>query len=309
MRCLKLLVISFVSLLLTACDVDLRLSSAVMFWRQEANIAEWLKTPKYYFLESYVRFDNSLDKSVIFGIDQEMLEGTKNPIHFPGADWMGLIGMQRDGKIWVATGTDETMQGKPSKDRNWVYLNIEQPLQANTWYRLHSIVDYSTRKYVSFTIEGPDIKKTFDLSAYTVDYPNMLPFDERSMTNLVWAIGGRALGTPLKSNTKVYFDDVRSGLAIPVSKDLWEEKTLFTESFETQSTRFSNQPWSYMDIITDKVIALKKYQDGQWYLEREMALARPTAVNFAHNGKTVAVMDASIENIKYEDWLKRETGQ
>ena len=309
MHYFKLLIISSIIFFISACDVDMRLSSAVMFWHKDSGIATWLETPKHYFLESYVRFDDTLDKSVIFGIDQELLEGTKKPIHFSGADWMGLIGMQRDGKIWVATGTEATMQGKPSKDRNWAYLSLGRPIEPNAWYRIHSIVDYSTRKYVAFTIEGPHIKKTFDLSAYTLDYPNMLPFDERTMTNLVWAIGGKALGGTLKSHAKVYFDDVRSGLATPISKDEWQEKTLFTESFETQSGRFADQPWSYMDVIVDKVIQLEKYHDGKWYLERGIALARPAQVSFARSGKTVAVMDATIEDIQYDDWLKRETSQ
>jgi hypothetical protein len=39
-----------------------------------------------------------------------------------------LVGLQRNGTIWVAEGTDDTMSGKPSKERKWKILSLGQSL-------------------------------------------------------------------------------------------------------------------------------------------------------------------------------------
>jgi len=312
MRLIKHLTILLLMLTTVGCDTDMRLSSIVQFQHRNPIIGQWLKAPKQYFLEAHVRFDADLDKSVIFGIDQELIEGTTNPIYISGGDWMGLVGVQREGRVWVATGSASTMQGKPSNDRHWVYLDLKRPLKPDTWYRFSSIVNYETRHFVSFTIEeinsgsGTDDAQTFDLSAYTLDYPNMLPFDGRTMTTLVWAIGGKGLGGTQDSLAKVYFDDVRSGLASQSPDGKWLKQPLTFENFENGTKAFAPQPWSYMGVMLDKVIPLEKYSDATWYLERSMALAKPSRVTFAYSGNTVAEIDATLKNIPYDAWLGQQ---
>jgi len=40
------------------------------------------------------------------------------------------------------------------------------PLQPNEWYKLRVEADFGSKKYVSYTVEGPGINKTWDLSQY-----------------------------------------------------------------------------------------------------------------------------------------------
>lgn len=293
--------------LLSNCSQEARLSSIVVFHKSDPIIAEWLNEPKYYFTEAFVRFDEKLDESTLFGIDQELLEGVEKPIHIKGGDWMGLIGLQRSGKLWVAVGNDRTMSGEPSKDRTWEHLYCDKPLKPNSWYRLYSIVDYSNRHFVSFTIQGENINQTFDLKKYKLDYPNMLGFDKRAMTNFVWAIGSSTLGAKKNSYAKVYFDDVRGGVISPIAEGGWSETVVFSDGFEHRDTeRFEDQPWTYMDIVRTLTIPLVKYRDGYWYLERGQALAKSKKVAFARSGDHVVMIDATIKDISYKNWFLNE---
>jgi hypothetical protein len=71
------------------------------------------------YIDAYVRFPPQTGDDVIFGIDQEFDDGVTRPAYIKGGDWMGLVGLQRSGSVWVAKGTADTMNGKPSKARTW----------------------------------------------------------------------------------------------------------------------------------------------------------------------------------------------
>lgn len=266
---------------------DSRLSCAVALVSEGKEIEPFLKKPGASFVQSYVRFDSDLPNDVIFGIDQEFLDGVAKPVHLKGGDWMALIGVQRTGAVWVATGTDDTMAGKPSKDRAWKILTLDQELKPDTWYRLRIEADFGTRHYRKFLVEGPGLSKSIDLKELTLDYPNYMPFSDRAMTFYTFAMRGRSLMKPgAKPDGKpiVYFDDVSGG---PIS-DKEKDTVVFENGFET-THEVGKQP------VTLPVIDLKKYKQGQWYLERDESLFTTKKVKFARSGDFVGVADASID--------------
>ncbi|MER3458486.1 MAG: hypothetical protein C4309_07535 [Chloroflexota bacterium] len=263
---------------------DSRLSSAVAVVSKGPAIEPFLGQPGPSFVQAYVRFDSDLPDDVIFGIDQEFLDGVARPFHLKGGDWMAFIGLQRTGAVWIATGTDETMAGKPSKDRVWKIRDLRQRLQPNTWYRLRTEADFGTRHFRTFTIEGARLSKSFDLSQEKLDYPNYMPFSDRAMTFYVFAMRGRSLMTPGAPAGKpvVYFDYV-SGGPISVSSDV----VAFQSSFEEQQP-IGGQP------VTSPIIDLEKYQQGRWYLERDEAIFDVQVVPWARTGSHVGRADASL---------------
>lgn len=86
---------------------------------------------------------------------------------------MGLIVLQRIGKIWVAVGNKETHKGIASKEKKFEFYEVGKELKLNIWYRLYSEVDYSKRRFISFTIDGGGINKTINLSNHRLDYPRV----------------------------------------------------------------------------------------------------------------------------------------
>lgn len=271
----------------TARKRESRLSCSVALVWKGPEIESFLKTPGLSFIQAYARFDQNLPDDVIFGIDQEFLDGVSQPLYLQGGDWMALVGLQRTGAIWVATGTDATMAGKPSKERTWKILDLGQKLKADTWYRLRIEADFASRQYRKFTIEGAGLTRSFDLAGLKLDYPNHMPFSGRAMTFYSFAMRGRGLmkpGAEPNGPPIVYFDDVTAG---PVSSD-GSDTELFQSSFEEQAP-IGKQP------VTVPVIQLGKYEQGRWYLERDEALFNARAVPFAHTGQHVGVADARID--------------
>ena len=57
--------------------------------RSDPDVAAFLQTLGIVRLTAWVRFGADLPSDVVFGIDQEVVEGTDDPIHVAGADWMG----------------------------------------------------------------------------------------------------------------------------------------------------------------------------------------------------------------------------
>ncbi|MCB9757964.1 MAG: hypothetical protein H6753_06055 [Candidatus Omnitrophica bacterium] len=282
----------------------------VIFEKESKLTQEFLDNPNYSFVETYVYFKDTLSESTIFGIDQEFFEGLDNPIHFKGADWMGLVGLQRSGRIWIAAGHPAGFDGTPSKERNWKFAQLPQALKPNTWYRLHSVVDYNNRKFVNFTIEGPGIHETLDLSAYILDYPNYLPFDKRALTYLTWTMDGRSIGGQPKKDSAVYFDDLRYGFCKEISSDAPEphypEITLYKDDFENISKEFAKQPIEMSDWVNGR-LSLAKYQRRKWYLERDVARVRIIQADFARSGIHVVESDATLKNWNYKKWLNHVT--
>jgi hypothetical protein len=266
---------------------DARLSCAVALVKEGDESKPFLDKPGPSFVQAYVHFESDLPDDVIFGIDQEFIEGVAKPVYLKGGDWMALVGVQRTGAVWVATGTDDTMKGKPSKDRAWKILDLGQKLKPDTWYRLRIEADFSTRYFKKFSVEGPGLSKTLDLSEYKLDYPNYMPFSDRAMSFYTFAMRGRSLMKPgAKPDGKplVYFDDVSGG---PISKD-GKDTVAFNNGFEDQG-EIGKQP------VSLPVIDLKKYEQGRWYLERDESLVTTKKVKFAHTGDYVGVADASID--------------
>lgn len=264
-----------------------RLSCVVALVYEGEPIRQFLAKPGPSFVQAYVRFDSDLPDDVIFGIDQEFLDGVANPFHLEGGDWMSFIGIQRTGAVWVATGTDETMNGKPSKERTWKIFNLGQHLRPNSWYRLRVEADFGTRHFHQFTVEGPDLAKSLDLSGLTLDYPNSMPFSDRAMSYYVCAMRGRSLvdpNAPSLGRPIVYFDDVSGG---PIAED-GRDMVAFENGFE-DLYQIGKQP------VTSPVIDLRRYVQGQWYLERDESLFSRKNVPFARSGKAVGVADASID--------------
>jgi hypothetical protein len=139
------------------------------------DVQQFLQNPGLSYVQAYVRFASDFPNDVLINIDQEFLDGVKSPRYVSGGDWMAFVGVQRTGAVWVEAGTVGTMLGFPSSSPNWQVFNLGAQLQPNNWYLLRVVADYSTRYFKSFTVVGPGINKTIDLSHYFLAYPNFLP--------------------------------------------------------------------------------------------------------------------------------------
>jgi hypothetical protein len=260
-----------------------RLSGAVALVRQSAGAQAFLAKPGVGYIQAYFRFGTDMPDDVIIAIDEEMQEGVTQPLHYAGADWMALVGVQRAGGVWVTAGTDATMKGTPSTARNWKIYDLKTRLQSDTWYRMRIEADFGNRHFRSFSIDGGDLSRTIDLSQLTLDYPNYMPFSAASLSYFVVAMRSRDMmhrrGTPL-----VYFDDVEGGSIAPDGT----EQRLFSDGFETQES-VTSQP------LSAPVINLDVYRDGRWFLERDESRFTIQKVPFAHSGSAVGVADVNLD--------------
>jgi hypothetical protein len=261
-----------------------RLSGAVAFAPESLETIAFLSRPGIGYVQAYLRFKPDLADDVIMFVDQEMLEGLAAPRRVKGGDWMAFVGVQRSGVVWVAGGTDKTMQGNPSSRRNWSIHNLGQRLQPDVWYRMRIIADFDQRRFVSFSIEGSGLERTLDLSEIVLDYPNYMPFDRAGIIYIVGAMRGRDMmqekGTPL-----VYFDDVEGGVVDSDNKP----KRLFFDGFESQ-TNVGEQP------LIAAPIKLDEYRFNHWYLERKESLFQIKQVPFARSGNNVGIANVTLDN-------------
>lgn len=241
----------------------------------------WLQNPGLSYIQAYVRFKDDLPPDVIFGTDQELLDGVDNPKYISGGDWMGFIGLQRTGALWVAAGTAETSSGKPSISRSWKIQTLNAPLKPETWYRIRTVVDFGQRTFTEFMISGDGLNQTVDLSTNMLDYPNYMPFDKRTMTYYVHAMRGRDMAKE-SGAPAVYFDDIEAGI-ISNGVDL----PVIVSDLETQ-TSVGAQP------IVLPVIRVSNYTQGLWYLERDESLIRIERQPFARSGNAVIACDATL---------------
>src|SRR5262245_58521552 len=259
-----------------------RLSMAVAEVSTKTDVQQFLQNPGLSYVQAYVRFPRDFPNDVLINIDEEFLGGVNKPRYVSGGDWMAFIGIQRTGTVWVAAGTNSTMQGVPSSTPNWQIINLGAQLQPNTWYLLRVVADYSTRYFKSFTVVGRGINKSIDLSAYFLDYPNYLQFDNRVMTYLVGdsrsASTANGSGAPL-----VYIDDVSGGTFWPDGTD----RPLFSNGFESQ-TVVGPQP------VSGPPIPIANYVQGKWYLERSESLFTIQQAPFGRSGSYVGVANASL---------------
>lgn len=275
-----------------------RLSALVSFTPKSEAYTHWLETLEgYTYMQAWVRFPVLTGDDAIFGIDQEFTEGVKKPKFVSGGDWMAFVGLQRTGTIWVGGGSDQTMAGIPSKERNWKILSLDKPLQPDTWYRIRTVADFANRRYVSFTIEGPDLEKTFDISDTVLDYPNHMPFSGRALTNYTVIMRGQQLMQDTQSHGEAFafFDDVEAGLTDKNGNDV----VLFSDSFEDQPERVPEQAPRY----EGETISLSAYKPGTWYLEQEKARCRLMPHSHARTGKKLAFCDGTLQPVDYDSWF------
>jgi len=91
-------------------------SAIVSALTTKGDVEQWLASPGLSYMEAYVRFAPDLPHDVVFGIDQELFERSSKPIRYPGADWMALVGITRDGHLSVREGTAAELKGQPSRN-------------------------------------------------------------------------------------------------------------------------------------------------------------------------------------------------
>lgn len=271
-----------------------RLSSTVSFIYSGPQISKWLQSPERAFIEAWVYFEEDLSDTTIFGIDMEFLEGSVDPIRFDGADWMALVGLQRNGTVWVAGGLPEALEGNPSSDRTWQFKELGTSLSPNTWYKLRTEADFEKLEFISFSVSGPGVDKTIDLSGVQLDYPNKMSFTGRSLTHYVWTIDGTAIGGSKDRSSSAYFDDISYGVYIDGSP-----VTLHTDDVESFSESFDELPLKF----DGGKIVLDNFDESIWYQERGEALTRPIKKGFARSGNTVIEADAEVRDIELDEWM------
>jgi hypothetical protein len=227
-------------------------------------------------------FPSDFAFDIIFGIDQEMIEGVNDPIHFPGADWMALVGLTRKGILNIPIGTSESLNGTPSDTSVWEFIDLNITLQPNTWYLMKETADFHNLKFDTFTLIGPGVNMTIDLSSYHVDYPNYIPIDNRSLTYYVFAVRMSPYVQP--GSTMIYFDDVKAGIE---SDEGYQ--TILTDGFETL-TIIPDIP------ITLPVAPLADINEYFWYKENQNAML--TIVDdVAHSGEFSCLCNATLDGI------------
>jgi len=259
-----------------------RLSGTVMFIHSSPVVQEWLQQPKKSYIQAYFLFSSDFASDIIFGIDQEMIEGLDDPIHFPGADWMALVGLTRDGVLSMPVGTSDALNGTPSDASVWEFIDLGISLQPDTWYFMKEEADFQKRKFESFTLIGPEVNISVDLSNYNVDYPNYIPIDNRSMTYYVYAI--RMAGEIQLRSTTIYFDDVEAGIETDSGYTV-----IMKDGFETQYT--------IPDIpITLPVTHISQIKEGFWYKENENALLSVVDTQM-HSGSYSCLCNVTLKGL------------
>ncbi|MFO8127540.1 hypothetical protein [Yoonia sp.] len=259
-----------------------RLSGTVLFIHSSPSVQDWLEEPKKTFVQAYFMFPTDFASDIIFGIDQEFIEGVDDPIRFPGADWMALVGLTRTGMLNIPVGTDESLNGTPSDASVWEIIDLDIKLQPNTWYLMRETADFQSRRFESFTLTGPNVNITIDLSQYYVDYPNYIPIDNRSLTYYVYAIRMSPYVQP--GSTSIYFDDVTAGIE---TNDGYE--IILFEGFELQKD-IPDLP------ITLPVTPLSDIQELYWYKENEDAMVQITG-NTVRSGEYSCLCNATLDGL------------
>ena len=252
--------------------LESRLSAAVALVHSDAAVQAFLQQPGTGYVEAWFNFPATLAEDVWFGIDQELIEGVDNPRNFQGADWMGLVAVNRSGQLGTPVGSAASHAGTPDDAMDWVIQDLGVTLQPDTWYRLRGEVDFSTLTFSSMQLQGPGVDVSVDLSGLLLSYPNYIPFDRPFMTYYVFALRAAEFAQP--GSTVVYFDDVEGGIDTPGGM-----QAVFSDGFENQST--------YVDIpVSLPVSPLDDVTEFQWYKERDESLisssnARQRTGNFS----------------------------
>ena len=259
--------------------IESRLSASVALVHSDPAVQAFLQAPGSGWVEAWFSFPDTLAEDVWFGIDQELIEGVDQPRTFAGADWMGLIAVNRSGQLGTPVGSAQSHAGAPDDALDWVIQDLGVTLQPDTWYRLRGEVDFGTRTFTRMELEGPGVNASADLTGLLLSYPNYIPFDDPFMTYYVFSLRAAEFAGP--GTTVVYFDDVEGGIETasgPV--------TVFTDGFENQSV-FEDIP------VALPVIPLANVTEFLWYKEREEALIRTTNTR-QRSGNFSMICDATL---------------
>jgi len=275
--------------LLLGCErqsnvVDDRVSAVVMFVHSSQEVKEWLKEPKSSYIQAYFRFLDDLASDVLFGLDLELLEGNNNPIHFQGADWMGLAGLKRTGHLCFLK-RDETFPTTPGEG-TWEVIDLQIKLEPNTWYFMRLEADFEQGKFVRFSINGSGIDKSVDLQKYNLDYPNYLPITDRTMTYYVFA--ARNKNEKQTGNTVVYWDDIEAGIETTSG---W--KVVLNDGFENQDMIGKDITSAWDD--EKQVFDLSRIPENFWLRERPESIVS-LVTSPVRNGSHSCACDATLIN-------------
>ncbi len=260
--------------------LESRLSATVALVHSAAEVQAFLQQPGTGYVEAYFNFPATLADDVWFGIDQELIEGVDSPRTFEGADWMGLIAVNRNGQLGTPIGSAASHAGAPDDAMDWEIQDLGVTLQPDTWYRLRGEVDFGTRTFTGMSLQGPDVDVSVDLSGLLLSYPNYAPFDRPFMTYYVFSLRARQFAGP--GSTIVFFDDVQGSIETADG-----EVVVFRDGFESQS--------SFVDIpISLPVIPLADITEFLWYKEREEAVLGVTN-QVQRTGNFAIACDATLE--------------
>ncbi|MGB3589450.1 MAG: hypothetical protein WBA23_23085 [Tunicatimonas sp.] len=234
-------------------------SASVAFAYSGDSLQQFFREPTRAYISGYFYFEDSLAEDIIFGLDIEWLEGTANPIHFAGADWMSLAGLTRNGLLYFPVGSPENREGTPTATEKWEVRNLDVILQPRQWYQMRINADFGAREFVSVRVTGPDIDVTEDISGYPLEYPNYIPVDDPSLTFYTFALRSLEFDPENSGNTHVYFDDIEGGIATEN-----EFQIVFQDGFENQ-----NQIEDIPFVLP--VSPLSAIAEDFWYYENEDA--------------------------------------
>ncbi len=253
-------------------ELDSRLSASVAFVHSQVEVQAFLATPANGYVEAWFNFPADLATDVWFGIDQELVEGVDQPRNFAGADWMGLMALNRNGELGTPVGSPASHAGTPDDAGDWVIQDLGVTLQPNIWYKIRGIVDFNTLTFSEMQLSGPSVNVVVDLSANLLSYPNYIPFDKPALTYYVYTLRSKDFAQP--GSTIVYFDDVEGGI------DIGGVLTpVYSEGFENQLSAIDipfTLPVSPLSDVTEFIV----------YKERDEALisfsnSRQRTGNFA----------------------------
>lgn len=261
--------------------LEIRSSTLVTMFHSDSLIKQWLNHPDKAYFECYFLMPANIAEDVIVGLDIEYGEGNgQTPLYFENSQWATIVGLSRDGILFYNCGTQKSYNGIP-EDGNFKGLALNQPILAENWYRLRTVVDFKERKYVSVEVEGPNIDTTLDLSANKIEFTMKIPFNQRNLTFYVLALRNIELANGNKGETTAYFDKVEGGI-------WWNNSwiKIFQDGFEKQSS-FTDVP------ATLPTVLVENFMEGKWYLENDNALVE-ISKKYTLEGNQSAVCNARL---------------